>query len=76
MADTLRRMLEIDLFCTSLVEHNNLTMRMRRFIWLTKIGNHAHAIALHLMHSNFARIYQTLKSTPATRATVKKCRVT
>jgi len=35
-----------------------------------KVENHAHAIALHFMHYNFARIHQTLKATPAMRAGV------
>jgi len=62
---------------TSYVERQNLTMRMgmRRFTRLTnafskKIENHIHAIALHFMYYNFARVHQTLKSTPAMRAGV------
>ena len=62
---------------TSFVERQNLTMRMcmRRFTRLTnafskKIENHTHAIALHFMYYNFARIHQTLKCTPAMRAGV------
>jgi hypothetical protein len=62
---------------TSIVERQNLTMRMsmRRFTRLTyafskKIQNHASAIALHFMYYNFARVHQTLKCTPAMRAGV------
>ena len=52
---------------TSFAERQNLTMRMsmRRFTRLTnafskKIKNLEHAIALHFMYYNFARIHQTL----------------
>jgi IS1 family transposase len=62
---------------TSFVERQNLTMqmKMRRFTRLTnafskKMENRAHAIALHFMHYNFARIHQTIRSTPAMKAGV------
>ena len=35
-----------------------------------KIQNHAHAVALHYMHYNFARIHKTLRTTPAQAAGV------
>jgi IS1 family transposase len=62
---------------TSMIERQNLTMRMqmRRFTRLTnafskKIENHEAAIALHYMHYNFARVHQTLRCTPAMEAGV------
>lgn len=52
---------------TSYVERQNLTMRMgmRRFTRLTnafskKVENLAHAVSLHYMHYNFARVHQSL----------------
>jgi hypothetical protein len=39
---------------------------------LKKVQNHAHAMALHFLYYNFARIHQTLKVTPAMRASVTK----
>ena len=60
---------------TSYVERQNLTMRMgmRRFTRLTngfskKVQNLEHAVALHFLHYNFARIHKTLRVTPAMQA--------
>jgi IS1 family transposase len=66
-----------ELISTSYVERQNLTMRMsmRRFTRLTnahskKLANHKHAVALHFMHYNFARINQTVRCSPAMAAGV------
>lgn len=60
---------------TSFVERQNLTMRMsmRRFTRLNngfskKIDNHAHMVAIHFLHYNFARVHKTLRVTPAMQA--------
>jgi IS1 family transposase len=60
---------------TSYVERQNLTMRMsmRRFTRLTnafskKVENLAHAVSLHFMYYNFARIHKTLRVAPAMEA--------
>jgi len=57
---------------TSLIERQNLTMRMgiRRFTRKTnafskKIENHEYSVALHFLHYNFVRVHQTLRVTPA-----------
>jgi len=62
---------------TSYVERQNLTMRMnlRRFTRLTnafskKLENHFCAVSLHFMCYNFARVHQTLRTTPAVEAGV------
>ena len=66
---------------TSHVERANLTMRMgmRRFTRLTngfsngfskKIEMHMHAVCLHFMHYNSARIHKSLKVTPAMEASI------
>ena len=68
---------EMKVVSTSHVERANLTMRMRmgmrRFMRLTnaftkKIEMHMHAVSLHFMHYNFARIHKSLKVTPAMEA--------
>ena len=66
-----------DLISTSMVERQNLTMRMsmRRFTRRTnafskKLENHAYAVALHFMHYNFCRIHSSLRVTPAMQAGV------
>src|SRR3979411_2476462 len=62
---------------TSLVERQNLTMRMsmRRFTRLTnafskKFENLQAAVALHFAHYNMVRLHKTLRVTPAMAAGV------
>jgi len=64
---------------TSFAERQNLTMRMamRRFTRLTnafskKVENLQHAVSLHFMHYNFARIHTTLRVTPAMEAGISR----
>lgn len=68
-----------DYISTSLIERQNLTMRMhmRRFTRLTnafskKIENHCYAIALHFVYYNFSKIHKTLRVTPAMEAGLTK----
>lgn len=73
--DTVRGRPDPDHISTSFVEKHNQTMRqnMRRYTRLTaghskKVENHRFATALHFMHYNYARICQTIRSTPAIEA--------
>jgi IS1 family transposase len=57
---------------TSLVERQNLTLRMgqRRFTRLTnafskKLENHCAAVSLYVAHYNFCRVHEALRITPA-----------
>lgn len=68
-----------DHISTSYAERSNLTMRMhmRRFTRLAnaftkKAENHAHAVALHMMAYNFARIHGALRCSPAMAAGISK----
>lgn len=62
---------------TSMVERQNLTMRMgiKRFARSTnahskKVENHAHAVAVHMMFYNYCRIHAAIKVTPTMEAGV------
>lgn len=61
--------------CTSIVERQNLTMRMsiRRLTRLTngfskKFENHWAALCLHFAYYNFCRVHKSLRVTPAMEA--------
>ncbi len=54
-----------------------MRMHMRRFTRLTnafskKLENHCHAIALHFVYYNFAKIHKSLRVTPAMQAGLTK----
>lgn len=62
---------------TSYIERQNLTMRMgmRRFTRLTnafskKVENLMHAVSLHFMYYNFARVHKSIGTSPAKAAGV------
>jgi len=55
---------------TSYIERQNLTFTRLTNAFSKKAENHAAAISLHMMHYNFARVHQTLKTTPAVAAGV------
>ena len=64
-----------DYISTSMIERQNLTMRMRRFTRLTnafskKLENLQAAVALHFAHYNLVRVHKTLRVTPAMAANV------
>jgi IS1 family transposase len=66
-----------ELVSTSLVERQNLSMRMgmRRFRRLTngfskKLENHLHMLSLYFVHYNFVRMHKSLRMTPAMAAGV------
>lgn len=70
-----------DKISTSLIERQNLTIRMgvRRFTrkvnaFSKKLENHKCALALHFFYYNFVRIHTTIKTTPAIAANVTKKR--
>ncbi len=68
---------DVNKVSTSIVERNNLTMRMsckrltrKTNAYTKKVENHCHAIALHFMFYNFVRIHSSIRVTPAMAAGV------
>jgi IS1 family transposase len=68
-----------DRVSTSYVERQNLSLRMgmRRFTRLTnafskKVENLSHAVSLHYMHYNFARVHSSLTITDENGKTIKR----
>ena len=73
----------MDLVSTSLVERQNLTIRMqvRRLTRLTnafskKVENLKAAMDLHFTHYNFVRFHKTIRCTPAMEAGVARSPLT
>jgi len=71
--------LDEDHISTSIIERQNLTMRMsmRRFTRLTngfskKVENMKAAVSLQFAHYNFVRMHKTLKCTPVMTAGVER----
>ena len=68
---------DMDQVSTSIVERQNVTMRMsmRRFTRKTNafsknLANHRHAVNLYFMHYNFCRVHDTIRVTPGMEAGV------
>ncbi len=68
---------DLDRISTSMVERQNLTLRMssRRYTRKTngfskKMENHVLSVALHFLHYNFVRVHSTIETTPAVAAEV------
>ena len=50
--------------------HTRRTTRLTNALFSKKMKNHAHAMVLHFLYYNFARIHKTLEATPAVAAGV------